>query len=222
MILHVETSTKVCSVALSSNGETVGSIEEYSDDFIHGEALTTLINAILDEHHTRKEALEAISIAIGPGSYTGLRIGLATAKGMCLGLGIPIIPISSLASLESLALSQYANRPIISVFDARRDEVFCRIRSAEGRVVLEDAPLVLDKESFSSLENPICIGEHLEKVAELTSHPTLVLDPHIRCSARGQVGLAHEANVAKRFANLATLVPNYTKEVYINQGIKSV
>ena len=170
-------------------------------------------------HATNLEALDAISVSIGPGSYTGLRIGLATAKGLCLGLNIPIIPISSLAALESLAIKKHPNKTIISVFDARRDEVFCRIRDTNGNIHMDDAPLILENGTFSALNNPVCVGENLEKVNRLTAHLSLVTDEEVKCSALGQIVLAYHAYQNNRFANLATLVPNYTKEVFINQGI---
>ena len=219
MILHLETATKICSVGLSFQGNLVGIINKNDEDFIHGEALTELIAELLKIHATKLEALDAISVSIGPGSYTGLRIGLATAKGLCLGLNIPIIPISSLAALEFLAIKKHPNKTIISVFDARRDEVFCRIRDTNGNIHMEDAPLILENGTFSALNNPVCVGENLEKVNRLTAHPSLVIDEEVKCSALGQIVLAYHAYQNNRFANLATLVPNYTKEVFINQGI---
>lgn len=219
MILHIETATKICSVALSSNGKIIGSIEKSENDFIHGEALTLLIIDLLENSKVNIKELKAVSVAIGPGSYTGLRIGLATAKGLCFGLGIPLIPISSLESLERIALEKHPVKTIVSVFDARRDEVFCRIREANGTLLLEDSPIILTKESFKDLVHAICVGENLTKVSMLTQHPNLFLDAELQCSALGQVALASLAFNNNQFANLATITPNYTKEVYINQGL---
>ena len=99
VILHLDTATKVCSVALSSDGKLVACKESSSDSFIHAESLTLFIIEALASANLKIEALSAVSISSGPGSYTGLRIGVSTAKGLCFGLQIPLIEVPTLDSL---------------------------------------------------------------------------------------------------------------------------
>ena len=91
LILHLETSTKICSVALSQDGIILAHNDQTGDGYIHGEALTLMIEALLQNAHKTLQDLQAISFSSGPGSYTGLRIGLSTAKGLCYALSIPLI-----------------------------------------------------------------------------------------------------------------------------------
>ena len=102
-ILHLETSTKVCSVALSKNGQLLQLVETSEEGYVHGEKLTLFIQEILAKEEISPKALKAISVASGPGSYTGLRIGVSTAKGLCFALDIPLIAIDSLQCLYALS-----------------------------------------------------------------------------------------------------------------------
>ena len=102
-ILHLETATKVCSVALSLNGVQIACKESTSDEYIHGEQLTNFISDVLLRAKISIKNLSAVSVSSGPGSYTGLRIGVSTAKGICFGLSIPLISVPSLMSLISIA-----------------------------------------------------------------------------------------------------------------------
>ena len=106
-ILHLETATKVCSVALSLNGVQIACKESTSDEYIHGEQLTNFVSDVLLMAKISIKNLSAVSVSSGPGSYTGLRIGVSTAKGMCFGLSIPLIAVPSLVSLISIAEKKY-------------------------------------------------------------------------------------------------------------------
>ena len=102
-ILHLETSTKVCSVALSLNGELIAVKETEEDGYSHSENLTLFIQDVLNQATISIKQLSAVSVSSGPGSYTGLRIGVSTAKGLCYPLSIPLIAIDSLTSLTEMA-----------------------------------------------------------------------------------------------------------------------
>lgn len=126
VILHIETATKICSVAVSEAGNILAFHEEHPDNYVHGEQLTLFIEKVCIKARIQLSDLDAVSVSIGPGSYTGLRIGLSTAKGLCFGLEIPIICIETLDSLLVTARSKYPNATLCAMLDARRMEVYTK------------------------------------------------------------------------------------------------
>ena len=213
MILHLETSTKICSVAISWNNSLIDYMDADPDQFIHGEALTVMIESLLMRNKLKISDLKAISLANGPGSYTGLRIGLSTAKGLAVGLSIPIIALSSLECLIELAKIAHPNRVVAAAFDARRDEVFMRIQRSE-EVLLKDQPLVINAHLFLNYEGMIWVGDANDKIRELLNNPKMDFDELVKPSARGQVALAHDRYVKGMFDEIESLIPNYTKAFY--------
>jgi tRNA threonylcarbamoyladenosine biosynthesis protein TsaB len=214
MILHLETSTKICSVALSKNGELFDFIETSSDQFIHGEALTVMIDQLLKRNSIDIKSLLAISISLGPGSYTGLRIGLATAKGLSFGLGIPFIGVSSLESLISLARAKHPDATIAAAFDARRDEVFLRIQQQE-RVLLMDQPVVISEDFVSPTDTLVWVGDANVKLKEmLRTESQHAFDDEIQPSAIGQIAIAFHRFSIGDFDDIDQIKPNYTKAFY--------
>lgn len=214
MILHLETSTKICSVALSKNGELFDFIETSSDQFVHGEALTLMIDQLLKRNSIDIESLLAISFSLGPGSYTGLRIGLATAKGLSFGLGIPFIGVSSLESLVSLAREKHSDASIAAAFDARRDEVFLRIQQ-QHKVLLMDQPLVITEDFVSPSDTLVWVGDANVKLKEmLGSNPQHAFDDEIQPSAIGQIAITFHRFSIGDFDDIAQIKPNYTKAFY--------
>ena len=127
-ILNIETSTKVCSVSLSKNGILIDYKEEFSDKYVHAERLTLLIKELINTTKINFKDLCAIAVIKGPGSYTGLRIGVSTAKGLCYALKIPLISIDSLVGLfmhfKIKTPSINNNEIVIPMIDARRNEVY--------------------------------------------------------------------------------------------------
>jgi tRNA threonylcarbamoyladenosine biosynthesis protein TsaB len=214
MILHLETSTKICSVALSKNGELFDFIETSSDQFIHGEALTVMIDQLLKRNAIDVKSLLAISFSLGPGSYTGLRIGLATAKGLSFGLGIPFIGVSSLESLVSLARAKHPHATIAAAFDARRDEVFLRIQQ-QNRVLLIDQPVIITEDFDSPADTLIWVGDANVKLKEmLQTESQHAFDDEIQPSAIGQIAIAFHRFSIGDFDNIDQIKPNYTKAFY--------
>jgi tRNA threonylcarbamoyladenosine biosynthesis protein TsaB len=214
MILHLETSTKICSVALSKNGELFDFIETSSDQFIHGEALTVMIDQLLKRNAIDVKSLLAISFSLGPGSYTGLRIGLATAKGLSFGLGIHFIGVSSLESLVSLARAKHPDATIAAAFDARRDEVFLRIQQ-QNRVLLMDQPVVITEDFVSPADTLIWVGDANVKLKEmLQTESQHAFDDEIQPSAIGQIAIAFHRFSIGDFDNIDQIKPNYTKAFY--------
>ena len=147
-ILHIETATHICSVALSKNGVLVDGIDEASDGYVHGEKLTGFIDELLKRHHIEYKDLSAVSVSAGPGSYTGLRIGISTAKGLCFGLNIPIISIPSLQSLFEIAHKKHPEKLIAVLFDARRMEVYSEIYDTSKLVLKKLSADVLTQNSY--------------------------------------------------------------------------
>lgn len=209
-ILHIETATKVCSVAVSLNGELLSCKETQADGFIHSEALTGFIQDALSSTGISISDLIAVSFSSGPGSYTGLRIGLSTAKGICFALNIPLISVQTLDAM--FALAQGSNKNVIPMLDARRMEVYATVYNSIGEVIQALDAIVLDENSFSSFEPFIVLGDGLEKCKELWSHRPIEWREEIFTSARGQVSIAYQKFQENKFEDLAYFSPIYLKD----------
>ena len=145
-ILNLETSTTNCSVSLSFENDLVDFIEQDSSNYSHSENLHVFIKELLNKNNTEFNQLSAISVSRGPGSYTGLRIGLSAAKGLCYGLDIPLISISS---LKILANSVKFDGFTVATMDARREEVYSCIYDPNLNVIREEKPEIINHKSVS-------------------------------------------------------------------------
>jgi tRNA threonylcarbamoyladenosine biosynthesis protein TsaB len=213
-ILHIETATKVCSVAVSLNGELISCKESSSDEFIHGEQLTNYISEVISSANIQLENIAAVSVSSGPGSYTGLRIGVSTAKGLCFGLSIPLIAVPSLSSLIFLAKERHPNTTICAMFDARRMEVFRQVVDENWVELVSVGPQVLDEYSMVDFEPFLAVGDGTNKLKELWGNRNIQFDDSIVPSAKGQRILANQKLKAQDFEDIAYFVPNYGKEFY--------
>lgn len=213
MILHLETATKVCSVALSANGKLVQLAEIDNDAYAHGEQLTVLIQQVLDIQGITANELQAISVASGPGSYTGLRIGVATAKGLCYALKIPLIAVDALSSLAEVAREQFPDQTLCPMIDARRMEVFSALFHPNGTFLKPISADILDENSYAEFEPFVFFGDGADKMKELWNNRNCVFAA-VNCSAKGQVRLATEKFEAKQFEDVAYFEPFYLKEFY--------
>lgn len=213
-ILHLETATKVCSVALSLNGVQIACKESTSDEYIHGEQLTNFVSNVLLMAKISIKNLSAVSVSSGPGSYTGLRIGASTAKGLCFGLSIPLIALPSLLSLISLAKERHPTTTICAMFDARRMEVFRQVVDENGLELLPVGPQVVDEYSMVDFEPFLAVGDGTNKLKELWGNRKVQFDDAIVPSAKGQLILANQKFKAQDFEDVAYFVPNYGKEFY--------
>ena len=213
-ILHIETATKVCSVALSLNGELISCKESSNDEFVHGEQLTNYISEVVSLAKIKLSNLSAVSVSSGPGSYTGLRIGVSTAKGLCFGLSIPLIAVPSLLSLIYLAKERHPKTTICAMFDARRMEVFRQVVDENGLELLPVGPQVVDEYSMVDFEPFLAVGDGTNKLKELWGNRKVQFDDAIVPSAKGQVTLANQKFKAQDFEDVAYFVPNYGKEFY--------
>ena len=213
-ILHIETATKVCSVALSLNGELISCKESSNDEFVHGEQLTNYISEVVSLANIKLSNLSAVSVSSGPGSYTGLRIGVSTAKGLCFGLSIPLIAVPSLLSLIYLAKERHPKTTICAMFDARRMEVFRQVVDENGLELLPVGPQVVDEYSMVDFEPFLAVGDGTNKLKELWGNRKVQFDDAIVPSAKGQLILANQKFKAQDFEDVAYFVPNYGKEFY--------
>ena len=215
-ILHLETATKVCSVALSLNGKLISFKESNDDQFIHGEALSTYIIDVLSEATIELSQVVAVSLSSGPGSYTGLRIGASTAKGLCFGLSIPLIAIPSLYSLIVIAKQKHPKSTIYALFDARRMEVFSQLVDENMTELKPVGPEILDELTGSTFEPFLAVGDGARKVSALWQDRNVEFDDKILPSALGQIEMAYQKYCLGDFEELASFVPNYGKEFHSN------
>lgn len=209
-LLHLETATRVCSVAISKNGILIACKESHADGYIHSEALTPFIQEVLLEAQISIDELAAVSFSSGPGSYTGLRIGLSTAKGICFARHIPLISVPTLDSLFSL-IGQ-VDKCVIPLLDARRMEVYAQVYRPSGEIIQALDSVVLDETSFQSFEPFIVLGDGAQKCKELWIHRDIEWRDDLVCSAKGQVEIAQSKFLQKQFEDLAYTTPIYLKD----------
>lgn len=227
MILSIETATKLCSVALARDGVVLALCEEESEQNIHAEKLNVFIAQVMAEAECDLRKLDAVAVGIGPGSYTGSRIGLSAAKGLCFALDRPIIGISTLNTLcerakEMGATSMDSTDTFNPMVDARRMEVFAQPFDSEGMPLEEMAPLILD-EIWAGQEGVkrFVFGDGADKATVLWKYqPTIVHISGVRPSAGAMAREAERRFTAKAFNDLAYLIPAYGKAANVTQSKK--
>ena len=216
-ILSIETTTKSCSVAVSNNGNLLCYKEQVSETYSHSEQLTVFIQLLLDEYHLKTNDLSAIAVSAGPGSYTGLRIGVAAAKGICFALDLPLIGINSLQIL----CEQYKDPKealLFPQFDARRMEVYAMVLNQKKEIIKPTFSQVITAESFKEFSSDvpwIFMGEGAEKCKHVlnASHIEYRLDLKYP-TARAMIGLAWQAFKSQDFEDVAYFEPFYLKDFY--------
>lgn len=224
LILCIETATKLCSVALTRDGSVLASRDLECDKHVHAEKLNVFIDEVMREAGMELRALNAVAVGIGPGSYTGLRIGLSAAKGLCYALAIPIIGISTLRTLfDAAQLSAPSrSRVVWPMIDARRMEVFTQGFDADGRPLNDPEPQVLDPAWAAAHAADIVLGDGADKALELWSgQPGITHIAHVRPVAAAMMREAEERFERSAFDDLAYLVPNYGKAANVTQPAKN-
>jgi tRNA threonylcarbamoyladenosine biosynthesis protein TsaB len=211
-ILHLETSTKVCSVALSENGKLIAVKENLSADYSHSENLTVFIQEILVESKRTLKEINAISVTSGPGSYTGLRIGVSTAKGLCYALGIPLISVDALISLASIAVEKNPNKNLCALIDARRMEEFSAIYNENLQLIKPISADIIDESTYSEFEPFIYFGDGALKLQDIWKNRNCEIDISIHSSASGQISHAFKKFQLADFENVAYFEPFYLKD----------
>jgi tRNA threonylcarbamoyladenosine biosynthesis protein TsaB len=219
-ILSIETFSRVCAVAVHEGGRLLGSISLHQGN-LHGQKLVPLIGTLLDQLSLNLTELDAIAVVKGPGSYTGLRIGVSTAKGLCYAHDLPLLGIDSLDAY-ALPTKHMLQEGDVSVpmIDARRMEVYTKVLDHTWKEEQKLTPMIIDQASFITfLERGrvFFTGDSNEKVAKVISHPNaLFIEKLESVDSVGQ--LAHEAFKEKRFEDLAYFEPNYPKAFLVKKA----
>lgn len=222
LILSLETSTTVCSVALHDNGKLIASAEMHKEQS-HASKLAVLIDQVVNLADVSMNALQGVAVSEGPGSYTGLRIGVSTAKGLCFALGIPLISVGTL----TLLAKQMQVKPILDnnpwlcpMIDARRMEVYCQLFDREVNALQDIEAKVIDEESFKEpLANHriIFFGDGAAKCKSAIIHPNAFFVDAIVPSAKELGILASEKFLRNELEDLVTFEPLYLKEFLIKK-----
>ena len=215
-ILNIESSTTNCSVSLANNGELISIRELNEKNYSHSTKLHSFIEEVLKNSNITVNKLSAIAVSSGPGSYTGLRIGVSAAKGLCYALQIPLI---SVPTLQVLARQLNIQREdlIIPVMDARRDEVYSAVYNSEYELVRNIFPEIIDSESFIELakDNKLYfIGNGQEKCERLIrKNSNLIFSNYDTFpSSKEMVLISYEKFKKLKFEDVAYFEPDYLKK----------
>ena len=218
-LVFIETSTALCSTALAENGRII-STRKSSEPRAHASLTAVFVKEMLDEAGWKVSDLDAVCVSKGPGSYTGLRVGVSTAKGLCFGGGVPLIAVDTLEILAHQAIE--AGLPdgckaILPMVDARRMEVYTAVFSPTGERIGDIAPLVLDSNSFADLfaSGPVAvIGDAAEKASSVLCHSGRSKGTFVQCNPEASAMLAPAmAKFAKKeFEDVAYFEPFYLKQ----------
>lgn len=215
LILNIETATTNCSVSLSENTNVLALKEEHSEGYSHAELLHVFINEVFKIATVAPKSIDAIAVSMGPGSYTGLRIGVSAAKGLCFALNKPLIATETLKSL-ALKIKSTEEAFIIPLLDARRMEVYTAVFSNNYQVIEPTTNLILNHDSFSTYlqqAKVYFIGTGTKKTKELIQHPNAVFMEAQLPSSKEMALISSEKFKSKQFEDLAYFEPFYLKPV---------
>lgn len=220
IILSIETATEVCSAAIARDGKLIA-LEESIDGFKHSEKLTLFIEELFRKTEILPAQLDAVCVSKGPGSYTGLRIGVSTAKGLCYALNIPLIAVGTLGALAHHIAHDFTQINIepgtllCPMLDARRMEVYTALFDYRGLPLTDISAKIIDAESFGKeLENHkiVFFGNGAEKCKSTINHPSACFVDNLQASARFMKQLAEENFNKKQFEDVAYFEPFYLKD----------
>lgn len=218
IIINIETSSDVCSVAVSKDGVIEFRMED-SEGMNHATKLAPFVEKCMSELKRKGESPDAVAVSIGPGSYTGLRIGLSLAKGLAFSLGIPLIGLSTLQILTVKAMFRNmtweGDEIIVPMIDARRMEVYTAVYDFALTPLMPENPLILDDKSFSDLHEKrkvIFIGSGSEKFKNLYKGENAEWLGNIQAKASDMIALAEKYFYSGNFIDIAYSTPNYLKD----------
>lgn len=212
-ILNIETATTNCSVSLSKNGETLVLKEDYGSGYSHAERLHVYIDEVLKQANLKPSELNAIAVSKGPGSYTGLRIGVSTAKGLCFALDKPLISVATLDALAHQVIVE--DGCIIPMLDARRMEVYSAIYDSDHKILRATEAQIIDDRSFKDLleKEPVYfIGNGVEKTKSIISHQHANFIEGKLPSANEMSLLAYQKYKKNDIEDVAYFEPYYLKD----------
>lgn len=218
-LLLLETATQICSVAVSDGTDLI-SIKESDSSNSHSALLTSFIHETLAEAHIKLSALDAIVISKGPGSYTGLRIGVSSAKGLCYALDKPLISVNTLKSMAEgmigVNIVNASNSLFCPMIDARRMEVYTAIYDQDNNELKPTSAKIINEDSFAELlKNHLLFfgGDGAQKCKNvLASNGNSRFLDDFRISARHMIKIAHQKFLNQQFENIAYFEPYYLKD----------
>lgn len=217
LILSLESSVSGCSVAVHSAGELLG-MEADPTERSAARSLALLADRLLNRLQIRPDALQAVAVAAGPGSYTGLRIATATAKGLCVALGLPLIAVNSLMVLAARVRNRQGATFLAPMFDARRMEVYVMVLDEGYGEVMPVQALVLEPDSFADVldRGPVLFfGNGAEKIKGLLNHPGVRVLDGLEPDAAAMGALAWNRFRSGSFESVADFEPRYLKEFMV-------
>jgi tRNA threonylcarbamoyladenosine biosynthesis protein TsaB len=218
-ILNIETATTNCSVSLSKEGETLVLKEDYNTNYSHAESLHVFIEEVIKKANIQLSEIDAIAVSKGPGSYTGLRIGVSAAKGLCFSLNIPLISVDTLESLAHQV--EVESGSIIPLLDARRMEVYSAVYDNKHQKIRAIEAEIISETSFSDYlktSNVYFIGDGVEKIKTVIHHPNAIFIDGKLPSAKNMSILAFDKYKKSDFEDVAYFEPFYLKDFI---GLKS-
>lgn len=217
LILNLETATKNCSVALAKDGKTIACKEIAAQNFSHAEKLHVFIEEILSENNIQFSDLNAIAVSQGPGSYTGLRIGVSSAKGLCYALNIPLIAIDTLQLLAKQITIE--NGIILPMIDARRMEVFSAFYDKNHIQIRTTQAEIIDESSYQEISGTIhLVGDGIEKFKNtLTDEKFIFHSDAVFPSAKEMSELSYDKFKIKDFVDVAYFEPFYLKDFVLSK-----
>jgi len=215
LILNIETSTAVCSAALARD-EKVLSFRETEEPNSHSLVLGNFIKEIFEETGLSSQDLDAVAVSSGPGSYTGLRIGVSLAKGLCYSIDIPLVAVPTLLGMTSGIRSFYPQASFfVPMIDARRMEVYAEVYDNEMNVYKKVEPVIVSPDSFSDIlqkGKTVFFGDGAAKCREVIQSPNAVFSEKGKPSARSMATVSEAFFNAGKFENTAYFEPFYLKE----------
>jgi len=217
LILNVETSTNVCSVALSENSTCLFS-KSNAEGMNHAALLSVFIAEALALVKSTGKKVDAVAVSSGPGSYTGLRIGVSTAKGLCYGYDIPMIAISTLEVLTVQALrivKDAENALFCPMIDARRMEVYAAFYNGKGKIMYEISADIINSDSYAEIlanQTVYFFGNGAEKCKTTLTHPNAQFIDGLIPLAENMISFAEQAFTENKFVDVAYFEPFYLKE----------
>jgi len=231
MIICLETSTSLCSVALCDKDGVVA-VRESDESKSHASQLSVFIHELLSGAGLKASELEAVAVSKGPGSYTGLRIGVSTAKGICYAASIPLIGIETTLSMfhgiTDTIKSRYGTDKtslFVPMLDARRMEVYYSILASDGKIVREISAEIIDENSFRDIPENIMIlifGDGSSKCRQVSERGNMKLAEEFRISATQMYEPAYKAFREQRFEDVAYFEPFYLKDFITSRPKKNI
>ena len=231
LILCIETGTDICSVGIVDNGKLI-SLRESDSGRDHAKKVAVFVDELLSENNIDPQQIDAVAVGEGPGSYTGLRIGVSFAKGLCYGLGKPLIAVSSLAALTAVAIEDYKagildiknwdSALLCPMIDARRMEVYTQLFDSNANPLNSVSAEVVDENTLAEYraktDNFVVFGNGAAKCAEVLGAELIDITP----SVRGMAAIAEKKYANGEFVDVAYFEPYYLKDFVVTTSKKKL